>query len=435
MAKGDGSITEKMNPKTGKSYKPKKWDVVVSFGRDPITGKYPQVHRVVTGTKADAVRVRDNIRESRLDGMQADSVKVTFSEYAAEWLEHRTTLGKVSARTLEEDASIVNRLNEFIGDVKLCDISTRTVDSLYTRLKVSRKRGTGAISGTYLHKHHVKLNQILESAVNHDLMRRNPCKGADVPQIDTPEKSYLTAKELARLRRCVEVAEEAAYKELVEKEARQEERGNIEGRESVLGLSALSRLTAVRLGMATGARIGEVMGFRWGDVVPGFTKISVRRTVDRSGKLKDKPKTKAGRRTISLDSQTSKALERWFAIQRDLLGTLGIKQTATTPVVCSNVGTHCNVANFTRWWLKWRTEQGFPELKFHELRHTQATQLLGNNVPLATVSARLGHARPSITLGFYSHAIPEKDEAAAMVIGDLIYSDPEPTPIIPIKSA
>ena len=75
--------------------------------------------------------------------------------------------------------------------------------------------------------------------------------------------------------------------------------------------------------------------------------------------------------------------------------------------------------NFQHWWLKWRTENGFPNLKFHELRHTQATQLLANGIDVKTVADRLGHANASITLSWYAHAIPEKDHEAAEVIGSL----------------
>lgn len=77
------------------------------------------------------------------------------------------------------------------------------------------------------------------------------------------------------------------------------------------------------------------------------------------------------------------------------------------------------VENFERWWRNWRAEIGFPDLKFHELRHTQATLLLGNKVDVKTVQTHLGHANPSITLSWYAHAIPENDHEAAAMLGNL----------------
>jgi hypothetical protein len=59
-------------------------------------------------------------------------------------------------------------------------------------------------------------------------------------------------------------------------------------------------------------------------------------------------------------------------------------------------------------------------LKFHELRHTQATLLLAHGEDVKTVQARLGHSKASTTLDMYAHAIPEKDKEAAQLIGDLL---------------
>lgn len=90
-----------------------------------------------------------------------------------------------------------------------------------------------------------------------------------------------------------------------------------------------------------------------------------------------------------------------------------------TPVCCSDVGSFYRVDNFTHWWSDWRDKNGFGGLKFHELRHTQATMLLANGVDAKTVQTRLGHANPSITLSWYAHAIPEKDREAAEMVGAL----------------
>ncbi len=53
------------------------------------------------------------------------------------------------------------------------------------------------------------------------------------------------------------------------------------------------------------------------------------------------------------------------------------------------------------------------DASFHILRHTHASHLLSRVVPLAAVSARLGHAGPSITARIYSRAIPTDDVRAA----------------------
>lgn len=53
-----------------------------------------------------------------------------------------------------------------------------------------------------------------------------------------------------------------------------------------------------------------------------------------------------------------------------------------------------------------------PRLKLHELRHTHATLLLRDDVPVHVVAKRLGHKDPSVTLNTYADAIPDDDDRA-----------------------
>ena len=57
-----------------------------------------------------------------------------------------------------------------------------------------------------------------------------------------------------------------------------------------------------------------------------------------------------------------------------------------------------------------------PHIRLHDLRHTGATLLLGNNTDIETVSKRLGHAKASVTLDIYGHALPENDKTAAKTL-------------------
>ena len=66
------------------------------------------------------------------------------------------------------------------------------------------------------------------------------------------------------------------------------------------------------------------------------------------------------------------------------------------------------------------TQRAKVELRFHDLRHFTATQLLGANVDPRTVAGRLGHADPYITMRVYAAFLEEKDKEAARIIGSLI---------------
>ena len=117
---------------------------------------------------------------------------------------------------------------------------------------------------------------------------------------------------------------------------------------------------------------------------------------------------------------TASHLAAWKERQGAELAKIGVEQTGKTPVCCSDTGGWYRIDNFEHWWSVWRKEHGFEGLKFHELRHTLATQLLANGVDVKTVQTRLGHANASITLGWYAHAIPQKDHEAADLLGSIL---------------
>jgi integrase len=62
---------------------------------------------------------------------------------------------------------------------------------------------------------------------------------------------------------------------------------------------------------------------------------------------------------------------------------------------------------------------GLPENRFHDLRHTTASQMLINGVDTRTVSKRLGHSKSSVTLDMCGHLIPGVQEKAAALMDEI----------------
>jgi integrase len=74
----------------------------------------------------------------------------------------------------------------------------------------------------------------------------------------------------------------------------------------------------------------------------------------------------------------------------------------------------------TSWFPKFLERHGLPYIKFHALRHTSATLLIAEGVPLKNVSARLGHADTRTTANIYAHALRSVDEEAAVKMDKII---------------
>ena len=217
--------------------------------------------------------------------------------------------------------------------------------------------------------------------------------------------------------------------ELEQKEQRQLAWGNTFTRTSIKGLANISCMIGIRLLLATGARRGEVLAITWDRVDFESGALTIDRALNSDAVIKE-PKTDAGVRTIAIDSETIDMLIRWKAFQARMLHLVMIsdskgnkhpvEQNENTPVVCSCVGSWLNPHNMNRWWNDYRKAIGFDDLRIHELRHSAATLLLGNGVPVIDVAARLGHSDVSVTLNTYGHAIPAHDKMAADLIGSLM---------------
>ncbi len=412
MVKGDGSITQ-VKDRDGNPVR-NKWRVCVCFGRDPETHKQNRVVRKVSGTKADARAVRDQIKREHDDGLKFEGSRITFEKMCEVWTETRKTVGNANEKTIALDAQRLSHLYPYIGSMKLADINPKSIELLMATL-----RKESGLSGTTLNKIFSLVKRVLEKAVDYDYIPRNPCAKVQAPRKCEPKRNALSVEEGARLMGVLDKAQREAYAEMREKEARQRERGNADDRSRVLGISNLSSIMAVRIGLATGMRRGEILGLLWDCVEFGdVCRLKIRRSFTADCKLKD-PKTKSSIRTVAIDPVTAGHLKTWMIAQAAHLSQLGIKQDGKTPVCCTDVGGLYDPTNFERWWSTFRKAHGFPTLKFHELRHTQATQLLANGVDVKTVQARLGHANASVTLNWYAHAVPENDIEAAAMVGSL----------------
>ena len=68
-------------------------------------------------------------------------------------------------------------------------------------------------------------------------------------------------------------------------------------------------------------------------------------------------------------------------------------------------------------------KNGLKKIKFHDLRHTNATLMIGSGVNTRVAMQRLGHSKVSITLGLYSHVLEEMDRDAADRFDDMFKSN------------
>lgn len=153
----------------------------------------------------------------------------------------------------------------------------------------------------------------------------------------------------------------------------------------------------ILLALYTGLRIGEVCGLKWEDFNEADSSISVRRTVqritDNAGSTEfivDTPKTKASRRTIPLPDFLCKLMAK-------------MKKNDNCPIV-SEAKAYKEPSQMRIYFYKLLHTLSIPALRFHDLRHTFATECIQLKFDTKTLSEILGHTNVSMTLNRYVHS-------------------------------
>jgi len=162
----------------------------------------------------------------------------------------------------------------------------------------------------------------------------------------------------------------------------------------------------------TGMRSGEVIGLQWPDIDWNGMFIEVRRQVVR-GKVTTLKTTKARRRVDCSDDllETLAALKKKRQEEALKRGSNEIYEW----IWANEKGRRIDMANVkAERFKKVLRKAGLRDIRYHDLRHTYASQLLAQGEAVTYVSQQLGHATPQITFNRYAHWIPNKSQRKAV---------------------
>lgn len=403
MAYGEGSIK-----RIGKD----KYEIRLDFPKDALTGKRKEVRRRISGSRQDAVKALNELRRQRDGGLRIEGSKTPLTSLIDDWTKARELVGKASSRTITSERRALRHVERYIGDNPIGSITPQAIEDVYSRIKEEI-----GLSNTTIKQIHNSLKSVFARAVDFDYIMRNPCDRVNAPSRNKSNRKALTVEEATRLLSFIEIKERQGYSDLASKEQRRIKRGDASLRGHVTGVVNLSYLIGTRIALATGMRRGEIFGLTWEAFDMKTSRLVVNQSLLDTGEVKE-PKTEAGYRSVTIDERTAKSLRKWKIFQEFLFRNSAVKQTEAMPICCSNTGGYVSLSNFEHWWKKFRVECGFPNLRFHELRHTHASHLLQNGIDIKTVQERLGHANPSMTMG-YTHQVSQNDIKAAALIGNL----------------
>ena len=289
---------------------------------------------------------------------------IRLRDFLSEWIKIRSTALK--PKTISDYSLLIHKhINPHLGDHDIEDINRQVIDRfLYTLFD----EGVGTRTIHYVYS---VLRAAFNYALSVELVEANKIRQATLPQKDLHEMKVLNRQQIGIFLR---FAKSSPY--------------------YVLFLTAIS----------TGMRISELLALKWDDIDLQSKTIHLRRHVKNLFHKNvefSSPKTKYGVRNIPISNR----LTIYFDLHKSNKcvknpAHMGLENDL---VFTSNTGTIVTYSHLRKLFKRILNEAKLPNLRLHDLRHTCATLLIENGIPITSVSRILGHSKPSVTLDFYGH--------------------------------
>jgi integrase len=362
------------------------------------------------GTLKEARTELRRLVQSGHSGEHIDPTKMTLEAWIEKWiaLNQRHAVetdgprrrGLVNRRTLERYEELLRcHVTPTLGKRPVQKLNGTEIDELYVALEKK-------LSPRTVHHIHTVLGACLKAAVRKGYLKANPVALAEAPS--PGESDHGMALDEDQLRTLLD------------------------------GFRSSVLFPIVAVLAFTGARRGEVLALRWSDLDTEKKTLRIERAVEQTseyGLAIKEPKTKRGKRTITIDDDLIGLLvverEKLQRVQAGLPDGIAVDLSLVKlpddalmfpcPPTQGDSFSFTNLRkpdNTTKEFLRRAKVLGFPELRLHDLRGSHETLLLDAGVPVHVVAARCGHD-PATLLRSYAKHSKKADTSAAAVIGAL----------------
>ena len=327
-------------------------------------------------------------------------------------------------------AQINNYIIPIIGDMRLIDLNTRTLEVYYQQLlktpavsnPFSGKPKNEFVSTSTIRDIHKILRNCFEQAVKWELMEKNPAIHATVPKHKGEKREIWTAQTLLY---AMDVCEEPSLK------------------------------IAMNLAFAGSLRMGELLALTWDCVDISKEAIEENRAyifinkelqrvskkaaeslegkdimlvfpgqskTNRTIRVLKSPKTESSVRRVFLPRSVAEMLVSWKAEQDETKEILGDEYQDYNLVLCTTYGTPDSGAHIRKMLDKLIKKYDLPPIVFHSLRHTSVTYKLKlNGGDIKAVQGDSGHSQVSMVTDVYSHIIDEDRKKNAELFEEAFY--------------
>ncbi|KQQ30938.1 integrase [Methylobacterium sp. Leaf125] len=360
---------------------PGRWAIILD-APDQETGKRRRKWHSFAGTKREAQKECARLITEMQGGDYVEPGKETLAKYLDRWLDNMRS--QVSPRSHERYAELARKnVVPLLGSVILTKLRPEQISAAYSKALVSGRRdGSGGLSPRTVHHMHRILRQALSQAVQWRILARNPADAVGGPKVEKTKMRALDAHETAQL---------------------------------LAHFRPTRMFTPVLLGALCGLRRGEVTALRWRAVDFAAGQLAIVESTEQTHRGTRAKETKSGRsRRVALPSIVADELRRQRIRQAEELLKLGVRLSDDDHVFAQADGMPVQPNSLTHEFTRILAQSSaLPRIRFHDLRHSHATQMLASGIHPKIAQERLGHSSIGITLDLYSHVMPGMQEDAA----------------------
>jgi len=372
-----------------------KWLAKVPIGKTP-KGKTRYITKTCA-TKSEARHWHSEILVLRQSRMLVAGPRQTLRQYATEMLLNGND--RISDRTSDGYfRSLRKHVFPVFGSYYLTDIRPQELELFFIQLRRDHAAST-------VNNIRVALSKVLTTAMRHGLVLSNPVgrtQKAKQGEFDRTQVRLPWSQE--ELQKILAAARDTPM-------------------EAFLNLA-----------LATGMRLGELLGLRWNDVDFENKTVSIQRTIHRESVLQvdgtkrrgvvvAPPKTPNSRRVNQLSDPVLDILRRHQLEQEVAREMAGNSWQSLDYVFTNNQGGPIDDSNFRKKYVRFLKKSGQRYVRIHDLRHTFATILIEENSgQLASVSQALGHSSLAITMDRYAKTAKVETQATSRM-SEIMFPD------------
>ena len=336
------------------------------------------------------------------NGFVVDGTVPTFKEFVEIWKRDYGSKELAPGTYRRYLSMLESRILPYLSHFRLDKLKPTDIMKFYDMLERDTQirrikhnngyRTLRLLSQKTILEHHRLIRAMLHKAVYWQLLYSNPCERVQPPKTRKPKRRYYDDEQCKTL---------------------------------ISGLNELSAdeikyKVAIILTVFTGVRLGELMGLDWENIDFRNKEITVNKSsqyLASTGVYTKPPKTPSSFRHISIPDSVIDILEEyklWYDSQKELCGEFWEESNR---LFIQDNGKPMHPDTVSKWFVKFVQKIGLPYLNFHGIRHTNATLLISQNVDVAVVAARLGHAQ---TFNFYVHPLASHNRSAGIVLQNLL---------------